>query len=153
MTRRRIMPIALLLAVIVQCLLTPAKAFAQEADIVVIVNKDNPVQRLSESDIRKIYTNYILNWPDGAPIILYDLTLQSPLRFRFSDRIFDRTPERIAEDWAHLKISNQAKNPPLTIKSEALIIRRVAAERGAIGYVSLNAARQNPDVKIVTTIQ
>ncbi|MBI5885488.1 MAG: substrate-binding domain-containing protein [Deltaproteobacteria bacterium] len=152
MTRKLIMPIALLLAVIVQCLLTPAGVRAQEA-VVVIVNKDNPVQRLSESDIRKIYTNYILNWPDGAPIILYDLTLQNPLRFMFSDRIFDRTPERIAEDWAHLKISNQAKNPPLTVKSEALILRRVAAERGAIGYVSLNAARQNPDVKIVSTIQ
>jgi len=153
MTRRQIMPIALLLAVYLQCFLTPAGVSAQGADIVVIVNKDNPVQRLSDSDIKKIYTNYILNWPDGAPIILYDLTLQNPLRYRFSDRIFARTPERIAEDWAHLKISNQAKNPPLTVKSEALIIRRVAAERGAIGYVSLNAAKQNPDVKIVNTIQ
>lgn len=151
MTRKRILQIMLLAAIFNFTALRVA-AFA-EGSIVVIVNKDNPIQQLSESEIKKIYTNYILNWPDGIPIILYDLTLQSPLRFAFSDKIFSRTPERIAEDWAHLKISNQAKNPPLTMKSEALIIRRVATEHGAIAYVSSAAAKQNPDVKIVGTIQ
>lgn len=151
MTHKRIIQI-ILLAIIFHVMAMRVAAFAEGA-VVIIVNKDNPIQQLSENDIKKIYTNYILNWPDGIPIILYDLTLQNPLRFSFSDRIFSRTPERIAEDWAHLKISNQAKNPPLTMKSEALIIRRVAAERGAIAYVSSAAARQNPDIKIVSTIQ
>jgi len=151
MTRKRILSTALL-AVILHLFTMRQAAYAEEA-VVIIVNKDNPVQQLSASEVKKIYTNYILNWPDGAPIILYDLMLQNPLRFVFSDRIFSRTPERIAEDWAHLKISNQAKNPPLTMKSEALIIRRVAAERGAIAYVSITAARQNSGIKVVSTIQ
>lgn len=152
MTRRHLLKITLL-AVIFHLMALQAAAFAEDGTIVVIVNKNNPVQQLSDTDIKKIYTNYILNWPDGVPIILYDLTLQNPVRFVFSDKIFSRTPERIAEDWAHLKISNQAKNPPLTMKSELLIIRRVATERGAIAYVSLSAAMQNSDIKIVSTIQ
>lgn len=142
----------LILAILLNLFNLKAEAYAEDT-VVIIVNKDNPVQRLSENEIKKIYTNYVLSWPDGAPITLYDLTLQNPLRYIFSDRIFGRSPDRIAEDWAHLKITNEAKNPPLTMKSEALIIRRVAAERGAIGYVSFSAVKDNPDVKIVNRIQ
>lgn len=121
--------------------------------VAVIVNKDNRVESLSDNDIRKIYTNTVLNWPGGVPIIIYDLSVQSQLRGVFSMTILGKQPDRAAEEWAHLKITNQAKNPPVTVKSEALIIRRVSTEPGAIGYVSLNAVKNNPDVKIVHIIQ
>lgn len=121
--------------------------------IAVIVNRENPLEALTEHEIRKIYTNHTLSWSGGAVVTIYDLAMQSPLRRVFSDRILGRSPEKVAEEWAHLKITNQAKNPPVTMKSEMLIIRRVASEKGAIGYVSMGLVTNNPAVKIVYLIR
>ena len=121
--------------------------------VAVIVHRDNPVDNLSRQEIERIYINNVLSWPDGMAITIYDLATSDPLRYDFSYKVLDRTPARIAEQWAHLKITNQAKNPPLTIKSEALIIRRVSRQKGAIGYVSLGLVKDNKDVKIVHTLR
>lgn len=126
---------------------------AQIESVAVIVNKDNPVTLLSDSDIRRIYTNSILKWPDGKPITLYDLAIDNPLRNVFSEKVLGKSPDKVAYEWAHLKITNQAKNPPLTMKNQLLIIKKVSIEMGAIGYVSFSAAKGNTAVKIVSIIQ
>lgn len=128
------------------------KVNATDELVAVIVNKSNTINNLSETHIRKIYTNTILSWPDGMPIIIFDLGIQDRLRSVFSEKILGRPADKVAEEWAHLKITNQAKNPPTTMKSEALIVRRVATEKGAIGYVSYSTAINNQDVRIVNTI-
>ncbi|MBI2413587.1 MAG: substrate-binding domain-containing protein [Deltaproteobacteria bacterium] len=121
--------------------------------VAVIVNRANQVEKLSESEVKKIYTNNTLAWPDGAPIIIYDLSTIDPSRALFSERILGKSPDLVAEEWAHLKITNQAKNPPQTMKSPSMIIRRVMKEKGAIGYVSLSLIQNNPSVKVVNTLQ
>ena len=126
---------------------------AEIEPVAVIVNKDNPVELLSESDIRKINTNSILKWPDGKPITLYELAIDNPLRNVFSEKVLGKSPDKVAYEWAHLKITNQAKNPPLTMKNQLLIIKKVSIEMGAIGYVSFSTAQGNTAVKIVSIIQ
>ncbi len=126
---------------------------ASAEPVAVIVNSSNDIPWLSISSIKKIYNNDILRWPDGTPIIIYDLSIDNPVRELFSSRILGRRPEKIAEQWAHRKITNQALNPPVTIKHQNLLLRRVALDGGAIGYVSLSVASNNPDVRIVFTIQ
>lgn len=128
------------------------RALAEES-VAVIVNRENSVRNIGVAEIRKMYTNSMLHWPDGHPVLLYDLLVQNQLRAVFSMNILGKDAERVAEEWAHLKITNQAKNPPVTMKSEALIIKRVMSERGAIGYVSLSAVRNNPAVRVVFTIE
>lgn len=140
------------LLLVVCCALVARVAPASDP-IVVIVNKNNSVDVMSDGDLRKIYTNNILVWSDGAPITIYDLSVQDILREGFSEKVLGKDAYRIAEEWAHLKITNQAKNPPQTMKSQMLIIRKVSMEKGAIGYVSLGAVRDNPMIKIVNTIQ
>jgi ABC-type phosphate transport system substrate-binding protein len=148
-----------MLAKRVLCLLLLIFAFDLLSDaraaepVAVIVNSENTAGGMDPGEIRKMYTNNTLIWPDGSPVILYDLLIENRLREVFSSRILGKDPERVAEEWAHLKITNQAKNPPVTMKSEALIIKRVASERGAIGYVSLSAVRNNPRVRVVFTIE
>lgn len=153
--RHKIMKyISALVLVVCGCLGAIGVSSAPASDpIVVIVNKNNSVDVLSAGDIRKIYTNSILEWADGAAITIYDLSVQDNLREEFSEKVLGKEAYRIAEEWAHLKITNQAKNPPLTMKSQMLIVRRVSMEKGAIGYVSPSAVRDNPMIKIVNTIQ
>lgn len=151
MFKRRFSGILMLLGIIFNLL--ALKVSAADEPVAVIVNKGNPVSNLSETYIRRIYTNTVLSWPDGMPIIIYDLGIQDRLRSLFSEKILGMPADKVAEEWAHLKITNQAKNPPNTMKSEVLILRRVATEKGAIGYVSYGAAKNNQDVRIVNTIQ
>lgn len=117
--------------------------------VAVIVNSSNQYKSMSIDEIRKLYTNSVLVWPDGTPVTLYDLAINDPVRAVFSETVLRKDPINVAEEWAHLKITNQAKNPPIAIKSEALIVRRVAREKGAIGYVTLETARQKEGVRIV----
>ncbi|HLC18425.1 MAG TPA: substrate-binding domain-containing protein [Thermodesulfobacteriota bacterium] len=142
--------IAILMAVL--SILIPGCSTANDP-VVVIVNRNNPVEKLSENSLKKIYTNNVLTWPNGMPIIIYDLTIRDPLREVFSERILGRSSRSIAEHWAHLKITNQAKNPPRTVKDQSYMIRKVEHDRGAIGYVSMSSVMDNPNIKIVRTIE
>lgn len=128
-------------------------ASALAETVAVIVNSSNQHKSLSVEEIRKFYTNSVLEWPDGTPVTLYDLDIRDPARSVFSESVLKKTPVSVAEEWAHLKITNQAKNPPIAIKSEALIVRRVSREKGAIGYVTLEAARLKEGVRIVNIFQ
>lgn len=121
--------------------------------VAVIVNSSNQHRSMSTEEIKRLYTNAALAWPDGTPVTLYDLALNDPVRSVFSESVLRKSPMSVAEEWAHLKITNQAKNPPIAIKSEALIVRRVSREKGAIGYVTLEAARQKEGVRIVNIFQ
>lgn len=142
----------LVLAIITLVLVLGQAASSFAGTVAVIVNNSNPHKSLSVEEIRKLYTNAALAWPDGTPVTLYDLALTDPARAVFSETVLRKDPIDVAEDWAHLKITNQAKNPPVAIKSEALIVRRIAREKGAIGYVSLEAARQKEGVRIVNIL-
>ena len=125
---------------------------AAENTVAVIANNDNAMEEISIEMLKKMYNNDLLKWPDGVPIILYDLDVYNPTRAAFSTSVLGRKPERIAEEWAHKKITNQALNPPHTIKSERLIIRRVSMQRGAIGYVSLSRTKDRNDVKVIAIL-
>ncbi len=157
MNAARVTVIATVLAVMLMAFGTgPAFSAPESGDdlrpVAIIVNPSNDVGSLSVDDISKIYTNNLLKWPDGTPIRIYDLVVNNPQRLTFSSAVLDKTPDRVAEEWAHLKITNQAKNPPHVIKSEALIIKRVARERGAIGYVTLKRVEGLKSVRVVATL-
>ena len=91
----------------------------------VIVNKENPVDSLTAREIGKIYRNHTLMWTGDKSIILYDLMVSDPVREAFSQQVLGMSANKMADKWAHLKITNQAKNPPHTMKSQRLIIKRI----------------------------
>ncbi len=121
--------------------------------VAVIVHNDNAATNINNNMLKKMYVNNILKWPGGAPVILYDLSVESAARSLFSRRILGKTPSKVAQEWAHKKITNQAINPPHTVKSQRLVIRRVSKNKGAIGYVSLKNAEGNPNVRILATLK
>lgn len=121
--------------------------------VAVIANVENGMAEISISMLKKMYNNDLLKWPDGVPVILYDLDVYNPVRKSFSLSVLGRKSVKIAEEWAHRKITNQALNPPNTIKSERLIMRRVSIQRGALGYVSLSRTKDREDIKILAILE
>lgn len=128
---------------------------AEDLGIVVIINSRNKLDHLSPRTISRLYSDYKLEWRYGESVILYDLLPTSSIRKRFSRQVLGRDAGRVAERWAHMKITNQAINPPIVLKSEWMIIRKVSQQKNAIGYVSRRAfkARHARNVKVVYSIQ
>lgn len=121
-------------------------------EIAVIVNKANPVSKLSMEDVKKFYVNDQLTWADGKTVSLFDLPTADSSRQKFSSVIIGKDAEKVAEEWASKKITNTAKNPPITVKSEILVQERVAKEAGGIGYMPKSKVTSDA-VKIVTTFE
>ncbi len=135
-------------------LLVPVAVFAAVADpVVVIVNSENSIVSVTPSYLRKLYNNELLKWPNGVPVTLYDLSADDPVRELFSEVVLGKSSHKVTEQWAQLKITNQAKNPPFIMKSQPLVINRVSLEKGAVGYVLLSSVKNNSSVRIVTTLQ
>lgn len=119
--------------------------------IVIIVNRDNPVKSLSIAEVRKFYENDVLEWPDGTAVVLYDLPIKDDARKVFSDNVLGKDAGEVAMEWASKKITNTAKNPPLTLKSPVLIQDRVGKNSAAMGYI-LKSKVSSGKVKVVGTI-
>lgn len=132
----------------------PGVGETNDNEIAVIVNKKNMVNSLSISEIKNIYENNRLKWDNKLPIVMYDLFIDNPVREFFSQIILGKSSRKIAEKWAHLKIANQAKNPPINVKSHLYVIKKIALNKGAIGYVPLRVLkeRNNTSVKIVAIL-
>ena len=125
---------------------------AYSEEIAVIVNKANPVSKLSMEDIKKFYVNDQLTWADGKTVSLFDLPTADPSRQKFSSVVIGKDAEKVAEEWASKKITNTAKNPPITVKSEILVQERVAKDAGGIGYIPKSKVT-SAAVKIVPTFE
>ena len=127
----------------------PAAAFAEP--VAVIVNASNPVSSMSVAEIRKLYENDAVKWPDSKPVALFDLPVKNDVRKKFSSAVHGKAPEEVTRDWANKKITNTAKNPPVTVSSAVVIQSKVSEDTGAIGYLSKTDVTSSK-VKVIAVI-
>ncbi len=105
--------------------------------ISMILHKDNPIERLSRTDVGNIYTGRLTNWKAlggrDAPIIVVNKA-----EGRSTLELFT----------AFLKISNRDIQADVVIGDNAQGIKTVAGNVNAIGYVSVGAAKYEAAVGI-----
>ncbi len=119
--------------------------------IVVIVNAKN-TQALTPADVKNIYNDNIVTWDNGARITAYDLPAKSESRELFSQKILGASARDSASEWANKKITNTAKNPPVS-KPEAVVVNNVAKDVDAIGYVPASAAAGKEGLRVILTLE
>ncbi len=146
MKRRVVLSVVTVLLV----LLSAGSAMAEP--IAIIVNANNPVSALTISEVKRLYENDTLTWPNGRPVVLYDLRVKDEVRKRFSGIVLGKEPKIVAREWARKKITNMAKNPPMTLKAASLVQKYVGRDAYAIGYL-LKGQVTSTAVKIVLTIE
>lgn len=140
---------AYVLAALALFIWLPEAAFAEP--VAVIVNASNPVSSMSVAEVRKLYENDAVRWPDSKPVALFDLPVKNDARKKFSNAVHGKAPEEVTRDWANKKITNTAKNPPVTVSSAVVIQSKVSEDAGAIGYLSKTDVTSSK-VKIVAVI-
>jgi ABC-type phosphate transport system substrate-binding protein len=122
---------------------------AQGPDLVIIVNKANPVKTLPVAELRRIFMKQSRMWPHAEPMVPVDWDSTSAIRQVFSRRILNRTVREMAEYWVQQSMT-QGLAPPSTQRSARAVVRFVANVPGAISYVSPGDADDSVGVIKVT---
>jgi ABC-type phosphate transport system substrate-binding protein len=139
---------ALLLAIATISVAAP-RAEAQSGKYVVIVNPSNPIRRLSQSQLSRIYLGKLQGWEiDGKiePVVVLDQASGSPLRAQFTQDVLHKSVTEADAYWRQ-EIYAGRSFPPLE-QSEAEALAAVRSSVGGIAYVSASADLKG--VKVVS---
>lgn len=101
----------------------------------VIVNSSNSVSQLSKATLRNIYLGNTSNWENSKQIIITDYVASNELRNSFSETYLNLSPKRVSMIWIKVSLSGKTV-PPKVFHTEEEIIKYVAENDGAIGYIA-----------------
>lgn len=129
----------LLVSLVFGALLLPSfddRPLAQEGSAFkVVVNTANPASAESKSTLSKIFLKKVREWDNKEKVNPYDLDEKSEARKAFSDAVHGKSVSAIKSYWQRMIFSGRDV-PPDEVASEADVLKKVAADKGAIGYVA-----------------
>lgn len=118
-------------------LLAPV-AGAAETSVKVVAHPTVPGTQVRKETLADVFLGRSSRLANGQPIVPVDQSAQSPVRAAFSASVLSQPVAAVQAYWFR-EISNR-RRPPLTRGSDAEVLEFVAANRGAIGYVSASTA-------------
>lgn len=117
---------------------------ASAEPIAVVVNAKG-TDSLTKDDLRQIYLKKRTFWREGVRIVPINRDAGSEIRRRFERFLFERTPQQLGIYWNRQYFRGVL--PPATLASDEAVLRFVAGESRAIGYLRSTLADES--VRIV----
>ena len=114
---------------------------------VVVIHPSNPHRKLSRKFVGNVFLKKTTRWPDGGVVRPVDLLADSTVREKFSDDVIKRSVAEVKSYWQQIIFSGR-DTPPPELSDDDAVLKFVAKNGGAIGYVS-GSARLS-DVQAVT---
>lgn len=127
------------------CILT-ALTFQVSAEIVVVVNPDNPTDHLSKRQIIDLYMGRNLYFPNGELALRLDLAPDSEIRAEFYQSTVKKSVAQVNAYWAKLLFSGRT-TPPMIMKNSKQLIETIKNNRNALGYLDSNDLEEG--IKVV----
>ncbi|MCF2860441.1 hypothetical protein L1286_23535 [Pseudoalteromonas sp. SMS1] len=128
-------------------LITSAELRAASAqEIVIVVNKNNPIEKVTHRQLIDMYMGKYLAFPNGHMAITLDYRKEHPLRSVFFKALTGRSISQINAYWSRVKFSGKA-SPPQAYPSTEAIIDKVITTPSAIAYLPANAVTD--ELKVV----
>lgn len=87
-------------------------SLAARADLVVVVNADNPTPALSREEVIHIFLGRYRQFPSGQGAEPYDQPTDSPERNLFYERLVGKSQAQINAYWARLTFTGRTRPPP-----------------------------------------
>jgi len=119
-------------------------------DLLVIVNTQNNVGKLSASDLRPIFQTSKRKWDNGALVEPVNLPEKSLQRQAFDKAVLGFDPETALRYWIDRKVRGEAR-PPKKLTSPAAVLAHVASTAGGIGYIPAEGAVTS-GVKVIARV-
>jgi phosphate transport system substrate-binding protein len=111
---------------------TPKEFTVAYDGVAVIVNKDNPVDKLTIDDLHKIFTGQATNWKEfggkDMPIVTLSREVSSGTHMYFKDEVIHLGKKDSTEEFS---------DKTLLLSSSQAIVEEVAANTEAIGYLGM----------------
>ncbi|MCK5352906.1 substrate-binding domain-containing protein [bacterium] len=101
---------------------------------VLIVNKANPDTSISIQEARNIFLGKKGTWSNGLKAVVYTQS-GSPVHTDFTRSVVGKTPQQFSTFWRKALFTGTGI-PPADLQGDAQAIKSVAAQPGAIGYIS-----------------
>lgn len=102
-------------------------------EIVAIAHRDN-LAGVGMDFAQRAYLGQIKSWPDGSPLLPFDLPESHPVREQFARERLQRSVSAVKALWSQLIFTGRGQ-PPKLLTSEAEMLRIVNQNRHALGYV------------------
>jgi ABC-type phosphate transport system substrate-binding protein len=105
---------------------------------VIVVHPENPAGNAPRYFVAQVFLRTVTRWQSGELIRPVDLAPGSTTRAQFSQHVLKRSVLAMRNYWQQ-RIFSGRDLPPPELDSDAAVVRHVASNRGAIGYVSATA--------------
>ena len=115
---------------------------------VVVVHKDNPVDAMDRKEISKLFLKMSTRSSSGAETVPIDLKENSATREAFCRAVHKRSIKAVKWYFQKRRFAVGC-NPPDQATSEANLLRFIATNKMAIGYVSANTDIEAFPVKVI----
>ncbi len=115
------------------------------ADVSVIVNTANS-NSVSDSDISRLFLGKLKKFSDGSSATPINTKTDNAARMELEKKVLNKSSSQIKAYWSKRVFSGKGK-PPKELDSDASVLAYIAANPGAIGYVS--SGNVNDTVKVV----
>ena len=125
----------LTIVLVLALLLVSSAALA--ADYVVITNNDNPVTALSAKEVKNYYLGKQTSWSNGSKVTVYTQN-GSGIHQPFLKQLVRKSPQQYTTYWKKSLFTGTGL-PPKDFASDDEMKKAVAAQPGAIGYISASA--------------
>lgn len=112
----------------------------------IAVNPNNGINALSRQELLAIFTMRQRIWADGTPITVFIVDQNSDLHARFCKELLRVFPHQLRTIWDRLVYSGSG-TAPISVKSEQVLVEKLAATPGGIGYVE--SADSGSSIKII----
>lgn len=119
---------------------------ATGADLVLVVNKSNPISILSRSQVIDLYMGKYVAFPDGTKAVPVDIEDDVEIRTKFYDSLVGMPLARVNAYWSKVKFSGRAR-PPTQQKNEKASLNFVIQTEDSIAYIHESSV--TADVKVV----
>ena len=120
-------------------------ANAAHAQIAIAVNKDNPVDDISMSELKQIYLGKKTIFPDGKNIALAEY---ADLKETFYDILLDWSVIKMKKHWMGLIFSGTSSSVPKEFKRVEELKDFISKNEGAVAFMDL--AEVDKNVKLLT---
>jgi ABC-type phosphate transport system substrate-binding protein len=144
--KRAAFSIVMLVAVLVCCLAAQDKKPVKDSDIAVIVNPGNPVDSISSTELRKIFSGQKQSWAGGLSVDLFVRAPQARERDVLLDEVLKMSESEYKAFWVKKVYSGESQREPLALFSNGMQLEAIRAEKGGIALVSLQDLHQGVKV-------
>ena len=105
-----------------------------QADIVVVVNKQNNTPAMSHRELVDLFMGRNLYFADGSLAMRLDQAPDSVVRERFFRALVNKSVAEVNAYWARLLFTGRA-SPPNVVGDSQAVLKTVRSDVNAIGYI------------------